>query len=411
MEEIKGVKRGKFYDYFLIIVILLLCIFGTLMVYSSSMIIAIVRHDVSSFFFKKQMISLMIGLICFFITAFIPYQTWKKKIFQYLIFFASPIVLLFLFLVAKARNNAVSWYDLGLFSLQPSEIVKIGLIIYLASAYANKGVKDFTVKQDIFFPMYYMLLICVLIALQPDYGMTIIVFVVSITMIASSGFRLTLLLKQGIFLSIVTALFVTPISLIMKIFGFNLITEIFSTERISRVTGFLDPFADPGDSGLQLINSYLAIASGGFQGRGLGQSIQKYGGLFAGHTDFIIAIISEELGFLGIAFVIGALAFIVLRGYWIARKCNDSFGSLLAIGISTLIGVQTCINLFASTGLLPITGVTLPFVSYGGSSLITLLGAAGILVNISTFTRYEDSLEKVPTGKKPFLRKVRNIKT
>lgn len=143
-----------------------------------------------------------------------------------------------------------------------------------------------------------------------------------------------------------------------------------------------------------MINSYYAIGSGGFFGLGLGESVQKYGYLPEPHTDFIMAIISEELGFFGVFFVLALLGFIVVKGFYIARKCEDPFGSLLAIGISSMIAIQTCINLGGVSGLIPITGVTLPFISYGGSSIILLSICMGMLLNISMFTEYKERYKK-----------------
>jgi len=167
------------------------------------------------------------------------------------------------------------------------------------------------------------------------------------------------------------------------------IATVFSPVRLARFTGFLHPFANQQGDGYQLVNSYLAIGTGGLTGQGLGQGVQKAGYLPESHTDFIMAVIAEELGFWGVLLVLGLLFFIIIQGLKIARKCNDPFGALLAIGISVMIGIQAFVNLGAVTGILPITGVTLPFVSFGGSSLTLLLLAMGVLTNISMFTNYE----------------------
>ncbi|WP_277914829.1 FtsW/RodA/SpoVE family cell cycle protein [Priestia megaterium] len=163
------------------------------------------------------------------------------------------------------------------------------------------------------------------------------------------------------------------------------IDTVFSPVRLAR----LHPFENQQGNGYQLVNSYLAIGSGGLTGTGLGQSVQKAGYLPESHTDFIMAIIAEELGFWGVLLVLGLLFFIILQGLKIAKRCNDPFGALLAIGISVMIGIQAFVNLGAVTGILPITGVTLPFVSYGGSSLTLLMFAVGVLANISMFNKYE----------------------
>lgn len=170
--------------------------------------------------------------------------------------------------------------------------------------------------------------------------------------------------------------------------------KIFSPERVSRLYSFLDPFQYANGDGYQLVNSYLAIGLGGLKGVGLGKGIQKYGYLPESHTDFIMAVIAEELGLFGVAFTLGLLAFIVLRGLWIARRSHDAFGSLLAIGISVMIGFQTFINVGGVVGLIPITGVPLPLVSYGGTSLVLTMASLGLLVNISMFAKYEQRYKK-----------------
>jgi cell division protein FtsW len=170
--------------------------------------------------------------------------------------------------------------------------------------------------------------------------------------------------------------------------------EIFSKTRIERFTAYSNPFTDEKDSGYHLANSYYAIGSGGLKGLGLGESVQKLGYLPEPHTDFIIAVISEELGIFGVGFVLVCLAFIVLKGIFIGLRCKDPFGSLLAIGISSMIGIQSFINLGGASGVIPLTGVPLPFVSYGGSSLLQLAIATGILVNISMFVNYEEKYKK-----------------
>jgi cell division protein FtsW len=191
-------------------------------------------------------------------------------------------------------------------------------------------------------------------------------------------------------LSLVFLLFFSPFIYMKK-------DDIITKERIGRINGFLKPFEYEQDDGYHLVNSYLAIGSGGVKGQGIGQSIQKLGYLPEPHTDFIMAIIAEELGVFGVLFVLFGLAYIVLKGIYIAVRCKDPFGTLLAIGISSMIAIQSFINLGGVSGLIPITGVPLPFISYGGSSLLLLSLSMGILVNISMFVRYEQKYKKKST--------------
>ena len=195
-----------------------------------------------------------------------------------------------------------------------------------------------------------------------------IILLIACSIIFSSGIRVKHLLIL-ISLGIIVLAIAIP----------NMVTDV----RIDRFTGAYQPFTDPADSGYHLIQSYLAIGVGGLTGEGLGQSIQKLGYLWGAYTDFIMSIIAEELGFIGVVVVIGLIVLIVLRGIFIARKCSDSFGALLAIGISSMVGIQALINLGSASGILPITGVPLPFISYGGSSLLVMMVAMGILNNIA----------------------------
>ena len=180
---------------------------------------------------------------------------------------------------------------------------------------------------------------------------------------------------------------------------FALKGEIFSQKRSDRFSVLNDSFATEQTSGFHLANSYIAIGSGGVNGLGLGRGVQKLGYLPESHTDFIMAVIAEELGVWGVGFVILTLGYIVLRGIYIALKCRDPFGSMLAVGISSMIGIQSFINLAGVSGLIPLTGVPLPFVSYGGSSLIQLALATGILANVSMFANYESKYTKTQQQK------------
>jgi cell division protein FtsW len=373
----------KSYDYPLIIAIWMLAIFGLIMVYSSSMISAVTRFGVpSDYFFQKQKMWLIASAFCFFITTLVPYKVLANKKIVRAIFFVSPFVLIAVALVGHTANNATSWFKFGFFSVQPAELVKLGLIVYLAAVFANKQKRLSEPIKGQLFPIYYTLWICFLIAIQPDFGTAMIVLFIASCIILSSGLSFRLLFKQLLFFMMLAAV-IAPIAL--PFVG----DKIFSKERMSRIYGFLDPFKYADDAGFQLVNSYLAIGLGGLKGVGLGKSIQKYGYLPESHTDFIMAVVAEELGLFGVAFVLLLLAFIVLRGLHIARKCNDAFGSLLAIGISSMIGIQTFINVGGVTGLIPITGVPLPLVSYGGSALILFMTSLGVLVNISMFVKYE----------------------
>ncbi|PJW18736.1 FtsW/RodA/SpoVE family cell cycle protein [Geobacillus sp. WSUCF-018B] len=381
-------KVLKCYDYPLMAAVIMLSLFGLIMVYSASMVTAVIRFEVpSDYFYERQKHWLIAALAAFAMMAIIPYKVWRKERFVKFVFFVSPLMLIAVAFLGHTVNNATSWFRVGALSIQPAELAKLGLILYLSAAFANKRKRLAEPVKSNLFPIYYTLFICALIAIQPDFGTAFIVFVIAVCIILSSGLRLTLLFKQLLFFALI-AVMLSPLWL--PFMG----KKIFSDERLSRLYSFLDPFQYADTDGYQLVNSYLAIGIGGLKGLGLGKGIQKYGYLPESHTDFIMAVIAEELGLFGVAFTLGLLAFIVLRGLWIARRSTDAFGSLLAIGISVMIGFQTFINVGGVVGLIPITGVPLPLVSYGGTSLVLTMASLGLLVNISMFAKYEQRYKK-----------------
>lgn len=364
------IQKLKYYDYTLLITPILLTGFGLVMIYSASMVTAVMEGYDSTHYLKRQGMWFGIGLIAFVVTSLIPYQIYQRYIKLIILFVIATLAGVMLF--GTEVNNAKSWLSVGPFQFQPAELAKIGLILYLASVYSKKQNYLSSFGTGVLPPLVMTGVIIGFVVLQPDIGTSAIIFLIACSVIFSSGIRfkhLSLLIAAGV--------------------GFLLmaIPYMVTDERISRFTGAYQPFATPDSDGYQLIQSYVAIGVGGLTGEGLGQSVQKLGYLTQAYTDFIMAIVAEELGFIGVAIVIGLLAVIVLRGIFISRKCQDSFGALLAIGISSMVGIQAFINLGSISGILPITGVTLPFVSYGGTSLLVLLIAMGVLNNVAMSTR------------------------
>ncbi|MFL6560299.1 MAG: FtsW/RodA/SpoVE family cell cycle protein [Bacillus sp. (in: firmicutes)] len=374
-------KILKSYDYSLIIATILLCIFGLVMIYSSSMASAVQRYGYPpDYFYQKQKVWLMIFTVIFLIAAIIPYKIMMFKKVLVLIVLSSILSLLGLFVFGVEKNNAQSWYSIGTFLFQPSEFVKLAAIIYLAAVYAKKQAYINQFNKGVLPPLVYLFIICALIIFQPDFGTAAIIIAIASMIIFCSGMNFKSIGKLLIMALIVL------LPLVLVSWG-----KFFSDEQQSRFAVLKNPFSEKyvKDEGFNLSNSYIAIGSGGVNGLGLGKSIQKLGYLPESHTDFIMAVIAEELGIWGVGFVIILLFYIVLRGIYIGLQCKDPFGSLLAFGISSMIGIQTFINLAGVSGLIPLTGVPLPFVSYGGSSLLMLAGATGLLVNVSMFTKYE----------------------
>ncbi|WP_409275470.1 FtsW/RodA/SpoVE family cell cycle protein [Neobacillus sp. SCS-31] len=389
-------KILKSYDYSLIAVIAMLSIFGLVMVYSASMAFAVQRYGVApDHFFQKQRIFLLGGAVIFLLFAFFPYKIMKSTRFLVPMVLLSIAGLGGILLFGKVAGNAQSWYEVGGISIQPSEFAKLGVIIYLSAVYAKKQSYINEFNKGVVPPLMYLVAISVLIMLQPDYGTAGIIMLIAIFIILSSGMNWKNILKL---IGVGTVL--------LTIFAIGFQDHIFSPERLERFTVLEDPFRDEQDEGFHLTNSLLAIGSGGITGLGLGKGVQKLGYLPESHTDFIIAVIAEELGILGVAFVLVCLAFIVLKGIRIGMKCKDPFGSLLALGISSMIGIQSVINLAGVSGMIPLTGVPLPFVSYGGSSIIQLAIASGILVNVSMFANYESKFKtkKAQTPPAPAVR-------
>jgi len=373
------IRKLKEFDYAMFIAPILLSAFGLLMIYSSSMVTAIVEGHSSTYYLMKQFQWFVLGLAGMIFASFFPYKNYQKmmKIIMVIVIVLLVGVLIF----GETRNNARSWFSLGPISLQPAEFAKIGLLMYLAYIYSKKQAYISQFGKAVVPPLVFMVFVLLLIVAQPDIGTASIILLIACTVIFSSGIRFRHL---ALLFLVIGAFLIAAIPF--------MITEV----RINRFIGAYQPFQAPDTAGYHLIQSYLAISGGGIFGEGLGQSVQKLGYLMEAHTDFIMAVIVEELGIFGVLIVFGLLAIIVLRGLHFARKSKDSFGSLLAIGISSMIAIQAMINLGAISGILPITGVPLPFVSYGGSSLLVLMFSVGILNNIArSVNREEDKPMKL----------------
>jgi len=376
------------YDFTLFIVPILLSAFGVVIVYSSSMVTAVVEGFSSTHYLTKQFQYFVISLVFFLIFCNIPYRIYQR--FIKLIIFGSILILAFVLMFGTEANQAVRSISLmGRFNLQPAEFVKIGLIIYLAAIYSKKQIKIDKFTTGVAPPLILISIVIGLIILQPDLGTSVIIIMIAVAILISTNIRFKHLFALG----------ATAIAFILLAIPY-MVTE----KRIARITGAYQPFASPDDGGYHLIHSYLAIGNGGLTGEGLGQSVQKLGFLWGAHTDFIMAVIAEELGFFGVLAIIGLLAVIVLRGIYIAKRCNNDFGTFLAIGISAMVGIQATINLGAISGILPITGVPLPFLSYGGSSLLAMMISMGILNNIakSVKAQPEEIREQSPTVERSF---------
>lgn len=378
-------KVLKCYDYKFIIALVVLSIIGLIMVYSASMVTAIARYGFTGdYFYQKQKFALLAGLFFFCVTAVIPYKMYQEKRFLLLALGGITTLLVLVLVFGHTAGNATSWLVLGPVRIQPLELTKLVIIVYLAAVFTNKQEYINDLKRAIIPPIIIVFFLCILIAMQPDYGGILLILGIVAAIVLCSGISRKSMLK----IAMLGVVGIGIMLVVLLVTGH--IDTVFSPVRISRFTGYLHPFENQQGDGYQLVNSYLAIGTGGLQGLGLGQGVQKAGYLPESHTDFIMAVIAEELGFWGVLIVLGLLFFIVIKGLRIAQKCKEPFGALMAIGISVMIGIQVFVNLGAVTGILPITGVTLPFVSYGGSSLTLLMLSMGVLTNISMFNKFEE---------------------
>lgn len=361
------INKLRDYDFTLIITPILLAAFGVVMIYSASMVSAVVEGLDSTFFLYKQLQWFVLGLIGFILCCIIPYKSYQK--FIKVIVLISVVLLIAVLLFGETAHQATRSLNLfNVLNIQPSEFIKLVVILYLASVYSKKQLYINNFSKGVLPPLILTSVILSLVIFQPDIGTSAIIFSITAIIILSSGVR-----YRHMFVLVGIGAILLYLALP------HMVTDV----RIARFTGAYKPFETPETGGYHLIQSYLAIGAGGLTGEGLGQSIQKLGYLWGAHTDFIMSVIAEELGFIGVIIVIGMLAIIVIRGIFISRKCEDSFGALVAIGISSMIGIQALINLGTISGVLPLTGVTLPFISYGGSSLLALMMAMGILNNIA----------------------------
>ena len=371
----KKVKKinMKSIDYALLCALLLLLFIGVVMVYSSSSYYALYQKDVynTDYYFLKEIIWTIVGVIGMIVTMSIDYHFYKK-ITPWLVLGTIALLVLVLFIGADI-NGAVRWIRLGPLSFQPSELAKYVLVLYLALLIDKRKNKIKKFGEGTIFYLCIAAIFAVLILLEKNLSITAIIMMVAFIMILVGGAKISHLFS------------VIPVGVAAGL------ALIFSQSyRLDRLTSFLNPWADPSGDSYQLIQSLYALGSGGIFGVGLGNSRQKALFMPEPHNDFIFSIIGEELGLIGCIFIISIFMFIVIRGTTIAVKARDNYGFLLAIGIISVIAIQAIINIAVVSGSMPVTGVPMPFISYGGTSLVFNLGAMGILLNISRQSKDEE---------------------
>jgi len=368
-----GVRKNQ-PDFWLFLTILILLAIGTMMIFSSSAASAYTNNDGNTYLFlQKQLIWVALGLVAMFVASMVDYRLIGK--YSFILFMIGIFFLAIIFIpgVGQTLNGAKRWVGVGSLTFQPSELVKITTILFFSYSLSLPKQKE-TLKKFSGFLLYIGMLglIAGLLLLEPHFSCTIIISLVCIILLFLGGAKIWhfAVVAAPALVGVVALFFVKDY-------------------MMKRLTAFLDPFADAKGDGWQIVQSLYAIGSGGLFGKGLGRSVQKYLYLPEPYNDFILSILAEELGFIGVAVVLTLFVIFIWRGFKISFNAPDKFGSLLAAGITSLIAVQLIINVAVVTASMPVTGMPLPFFSYGGTSLVFLLTDMGILLNISKNSRYE----------------------
>ena len=353
-------------DKILFISTIIISIFGLIMIYSASSIWSEYKFNDKFHYIKYQGIFLIVSIIIMLIISKIDYKIYYEKSNQILIICLILLILVLIPGIGTIRNESRSWFGIGPLGIQPSEFSKLGLIIFTSKYLSNNynEIKNF--KRGVLPLLIITLLIFFLIMLQPDLGTGVILVMAIISLLFIAGVNLKFFIIGGI---------IGIIAVIILI--------IIAPYRMDRITSFLNPWKDPLGTGFQIIQSLYAIGPGGLLGNGYLNSIQKHFYLPEPQTDFIFSIITEEFGVLGAFIVVGLFTIILLRCIKISLNTKDNFSKYLSFGITFQLMFQTIMNLMVVIGMIPVTGVTLPFISYGGSSLLISCLSIGIILNIS----------------------------
>lgn len=360
-------KKSFFFKAQIIIIscTVFLAVFGCVMVYSASRVFGEQNYGNPTFFLTKQIIGVVLGLACMIGISFFPYEKLKKLKWPLYIISIILLVLVFVPGIGKENYGAKRWIGIGSFTMQPSEIAKFSMVLFMAAHFSTPS-KHEGKFVNILLPLGVGLSYCALIILEPNMSITMCVGIVMVLMLFLGGVKWKHMLMIG-----APAAAAVPIMIFAEPY------------RIRRLMAFLDPWASPKDEGFQLIQSLYAIGSGGLFGVGLFASRQKYLFLPFAESDFIFSIIVEELGLFGGLIVIGVFALLIITLIRVAMRSKDKFACLLVFGVAAVIGVQVLINISVVTGLIPPTGLPLPFISAGSTSLIVFMSAIGICLNVA----------------------------
>lgn len=356
----------KGYDFAILIPTLLLLALGLVAIYSASSFLAAHRYGDSYYFLKRQGGFCLFGLLLMIIAKNIPGSVYRKATYPMLGFSVLLLLALYIPGIGVKVGGATRWISMGAFAFQPSELAKLSLTFFLAYSMAKKGDGMSSLSKGFIPHVMIVGAVMVLVLFQPDLGTCVII----------GCWMMILLFVGGVRFHHLLSLVLISLPILFWLIWHKMY-------RLKRWWTFLNPWEDPHGLGFQIIHSFLAIGSGGIFGLGLGNSKQKMFYLPEPHTDFILSIVAEELGLIGVSFVVALFGVLIVRGIQTALNARDLYGSYLAAGITCLLGLQVMINMGVVMGLLPTKGLTLPLISYGGSSLVITLAGIGVLMSIS----------------------------
>lgn len=370
-KHILAAKGGRMDVPFLLLTLLLTAI-GLVMLFSASFPSAYYETGNPAYYFKRQAIFAVLGLSAMFVVAKVNYQRWRGAARLLLIFSIFLLILVIIPHVGITNNGATRWLGIeGVFTFQPSEIAKLAVIVYFADSISKKRERMLVFREGVTPYLVILGVIALLMMLEPHLSGTILIVGTGAVMMAVGGMPAWLI---GAGLGGVAALAV----LFVKLVEGGVISY-----GASRIAMWHDPWLDTSKDGYQMVQSLIAIGSGGLLGKGLGKGMQKFLYLPEEHNDFIFAVVCEELGLVGAAIIMLIFAMLLLRGFWIALHARDRFGTLLVVGVMTHLGLQVFLNIAVVSGLVPATGISLPFFSYGGTALVLQLVEMGIVLSVS----------------------------
>jgi cell division protein FtsW len=363
-------QRGSATFVALLAAVVGLNLFGLVMVLSASSVTALDEHGSAWFVAVRQAAWLSVGAVAMVVAMNIDYRRWRRWATPLLVLAGALMVLVLVPGVGREVNGATRWLGVGQWSLQPSELAKLAVVLFVADLLARRSARIESTRLTVVPVTVVFGVFAALLLAQPNLGTTIVLGASVMAVLLVSGVRLA------------------PLAALAALgAGAATVAAFAASYRRERVFAFLDPWHDPLNTGYQNIQSLVGLANGGLTGTGLGASRAKWGFLPFAHTDFIFSIVGEELGFLGALTVVAGFAALVVLGIRTAAAAPDCFGALLAAGITAWLGVQAFVNIGAVVGILPITGIPLPFLSYGGSSLVVALAASGLLLSVARQAR------------------------